>query len=1189
MKILTRTSPILLSAILFSCVDVPPPKEALPKTTANRVTIVDDNAGSANVDDLLTGTYEYTYAEGDTPESVSSLFRWLRNGEAIADATGDTYQLVAQDNGQKITFEVTPVLTSGVLNENKTVSAELEVNAAPSAIGVLIVDDNGGVANVGDQLTGHYIYTDAETNAENTDLTAFAWYRDETVIEGATATQYTLVAADGDHSITFAVASVASEGSIQGAPVVSSALLTEPYSTTNTAPTVSDVTLTDDNGNNATIGDELTVSYTYTDAEGDLEDTASTVTQWFRNSDAINHSLSSYTLTDDDIGQSITVKITPAASSGIATGSTITSNVINVANNAVNTGPVASNVSITDSDGGTTIVGHTLVASYQYADLDNDPENTSETVIQWLRNGANIDAATNPQYTLTHHDSAQYISVKVTPAAQTGVTMGESVTAAVGLNVTNSLPVASNVVITPNTDIAVGVELTASYTYSDLDHDDEDEKRTVIQWYRGGSAISGATSNGNAPAKYTLVAEDSEQNISVKVTPASDTSFGSTVSSAAIHVDNSAPIATQVEIVVYGDFAADVGRQLRASYVYVDGDNDVQDLPNTTLQWFRDGAPIPGAIQYYYNLTNADAGFDITHKVTPAAATGSLTGSVYTSNAINVLNTAPTAMDDEAAVAQNATLLVDVIANDNEPEAQAMTVSISTTGEHGSASVVDGKVQYVPEADFFGTDTVIYQVEDPFEQTATAVLTVYVRPVVVSLAQVLLDNEQAENFITVVDGTATFPIGAADIIAGQFNDDPYDDLVVSNPDYDRTSGDDVLNNTGAVLVIFGNSTGNTVNIADIEAQETTRGTLYLGDIAEDNFGAKVTMIQTSNASPRQSIVASAPFHDSLSKSNNGSVYVIKPEHISGENYTMTELIARNSQRVYELKGEDDNEMLGTDLSSFSYHYNGVTKLSVAITSEEGLYLLNDSYFEDSVYSLELGNTDTAQPGGHFSDTLSIDGKFGRKANTDTLYNLYYSAHSTGMNQNLSTGGRIEDCPLGEFAALDPTISTARSNSNSNTSVSSRDVAVRNGNSVIMDYGSDCNHSYKTTLSSDQSLAHAHFDSVGDINLDGNSDFVITLPSDTDSSLVGSGRAYVIFGGLSFNSFNLNELATGDGTKGFVIEGAAAGELLGSALSEGFNFNGDANQSFALGAPAANSGNGRIYLIHGNEAFGKVIQ
>ena len=66
-------------------------------------------SGTAQVGQLLTGTYTYADANGDPQGTLT--FRWLRNGVAIGGATASTYTLVAADQGNTITFEVTPVST----------------------------------------------------------------------------------------------------------------------------------------------------------------------------------------------------------------------------------------------------------------------------------------------------------------------------------------------------------------------------------------------------------------------------------------------------------------------------------------------------------------------------------------------------------------------------------------------------------------------------------------------------------------------------------------------------------------------------------------------------------------------------------------------------------------------------------------------------------------------------------------------------------------------------------------------------------------------------------------------------------------------------------------------------------------------------------------------------------------------
>jgi len=85
--------------------------------------------------------------------------------------------------------------------------------------------------------------------------------------------------------------------------------------------------------------------------------------------------------------------------------------------NTGNNAPVASNISITDANGGA-LSGDTLSGSYTYADAEND--NEGDSTFRWLRNGAAIDGATAITYTLVAVDSGQVITLEVTPIATTG-------------------------------------------------------------------------------------------------------------------------------------------------------------------------------------------------------------------------------------------------------------------------------------------------------------------------------------------------------------------------------------------------------------------------------------------------------------------------------------------------------------------------------------------------------------------------------------------------------------------------------------------------------------------------------------------------------------------------------------------------------------------------------------------------
>ncbi|MCF6257475.1 MAG: hypothetical protein L3J98_12085 [Gammaproteobacteria bacterium] len=109
--------------------------------TSTSVNIDDVNGGNTAVGKLLQGSYVYSDAESD-PEGEST-FRWLADDVAIANATTTSYTPVTIDIGKTITFEVTPVASSGVLTGAPVRSNGLKVvtNNPPfftsgSAIGV---------------------------------------------------------------------------------------------------------------------------------------------------------------------------------------------------------------------------------------------------------------------------------------------------------------------------------------------------------------------------------------------------------------------------------------------------------------------------------------------------------------------------------------------------------------------------------------------------------------------------------------------------------------------------------------------------------------------------------------------------------------------------------------------------------------------------------------------------------------------------------------------------------------------------------------------------------------------------------------------------------------------------------------------------------------------------------------------
>ena len=89
---------------------------------------------------------------------------------------------------------------------------------------------------------------------------------------------------------------------------------------------------------------------------------------------------------------------------------------------------------------------------------------------------------------------------------------------------------------------------------------------------------------------------------------------------------------------------------------------------------------------------------------------------------------------------------------------------------------------------------------------------------------------------------------------------------------------------------------------------------------------------------------------------------------------------------------------------------------------------------------------------------------------------------------------------------------------------------------------------------------------GDVNGDGRGDVVVGAPQETARGRSGSGSAYVIFGTES----PTRSTSPRSARAGFVVDGAADGDRLGTAVGGAGDVNGDGLADVVLGAPEADA-------------------
>lgn len=195
-------------------------------------------------------------------------------------------------------------------------------NNAPIATNVSIVDDNGGYVMTGDTITARYTYSDLEGDLEGE--TRFIWMRQvDTALSGSviieeTSGSYTLTEGDSGEFIYLIVVPVAITGNLENSYIPIS-IFNTPNIKVNGAPSVSSISITDNNKGDVEIGDILTGQYDYEDLDNDLE--GGSTFRWLRNFSPIDGATEeTYTLTSEDSGKYITFSVTPIATTGVKEG-----------------------------------------------------------------------------------------------------------------------------------------------------------------------------------------------------------------------------------------------------------------------------------------------------------------------------------------------------------------------------------------------------------------------------------------------------------------------------------------------------------------------------------------------------------------------------------------------------------------------------------------------------------------------------------------------------------------------------------------------------------------------------------------------------------------------------------------------------------------------------------------------------
>ena len=617
--------------------------EARPNSPATGAPAI---SGTVQAGETLTADTS-GIADADGLTNVSYSYQWLADDADIGGETASTYAVSDDDVGKAISVRVT--FTDDRDNEESLTSeATAEVTARPNspATGDPAIR---GTPQVGETLTAD---TSGITDADGlTNVTfSYQWLDEDTDIAGETASTYTLSDDDVGKVIKVKVTFPDNAGNDESLTSEATAEVTaRPNSPATGAPTISGTvrageTLTADTSGIADADGLTNVSYSY---------------QWLaEDADIAGETASTYTLSDDDVGKAISVRVT--FTDNVDNQESLTSEAtaeVTARPNSPATGAPAIS--------GTVRAGETLTADTSGI-TDADGLTNVSYSYQWLADDSDIQDSTGSTYTLTDDDVGKAISVRATFTDNAG--NEESLTSGATAEVTAKPNTPAMGAPTIDGTAQVGETLTA-LTNGIADADGLTNVSYSYQWLADDSDIGGETASTYAVSDAAV-----GKAISVRVTFTDDRDNEESLTSEATAEVEARPNSPATGApTISGTVQA--GQTLTAD---TSGIADADGLTNVTFsyQWLTEDADIAGETASTYAVSDDDVGKAISVRVS------------FTDNA-----------DNQESLTSEAT--AEVEARPNSPDTDAPPSDTGTTVEITVGDTVAGDIAEASEVDWF--------------------------------------------------------------------------------------------------------------------------------------------------------------------------------------------------------------------------------------------------------------------------------------------------------------------------------------------------------------------------------------------------------------------------------------------------------------------------------------------------------
>ncbi len=416
-------------------------------------------------------------------------------------------------------------------------------------------------------------------------------------------------------------------------------------------------------------------------------------------------------------------------------------------------------------------------------------------------------------------------------------------------------------------------------------------------------------------------------------------------------------------------------------------------------------------------------------------------------------------------------------------------------------------------------------------------------------------------------GNANDYSGIAVSSVGDINNDSIDDFAIGAPRADHNGRD----RSGSTYIVYGKANGfsSNINLGNLDASDGFR----IDGANHNDWAGRSVSSGDVNDDGYNDIIIGASRADSNGR-NSGSTYVVFGKESGFSGTVDLPNIVGNGGAV-RLDGESIGDRSGHSVSSGDVNGDGYDDIIIGAYAADS----NGNSIGGVTYVV-FGKADGANGLNGVMELSDIVASSEREGFRIEGYSASsYSGYSVSSSDINDDG--YDDVIIGAYKANPDGVS----NSGATYVVFGKASDSSDFNAIVRLSELDGNDGFRIEGENQSDDSGYSVSSAGDINGDGYEDIIIGAPRTDSNGNVGRGSSYIVFGkeGRFDEVMELSDIARGDGSNGFRIDGENRVYQSGRSVSSAGDFNGDGYDDIIIGAAYADPNgvnSGSSYVVFG---------